>query len=133
MRHYLLALEPSGMLRYFVPFEHSPEAMVRRFEIETYSECHDVVVIGAPDLITLMNNHGRYFASIPHTHVIEHCIFCRIYLHKNDSYRLHRLTTEAKIQGHCLFCHQPYPRAGIGENEAIFYHTSHCAVLYDLG
>lgn len=128
MRHYLLAMDPPGVLRCFMPFEHSREALAERFRIEQRTHIRHVVVIGAPDLKTLMYHHPHYFVN-----AANGCFFCRSYLDQGGRFRVHILETEAKIQGHCLFCHQAYPRTGFQESEAFLYHTPHCPVLAEIG
>jgi hypothetical protein len=135
MRHYVLAMDRRNLvLVHFSAFSDSEVALQMRFEIERELGLRNVVAIGAPDLHTLIRHHGRYFFGIV-TDSINDCFFCRSYLFESiiSKISVEGLVDEASTQGHCLFCHQSYPRTGIGITEAMLMHTPECAVLFDLG
>jgi hypothetical protein len=156
--HYLLSLHRcDGHLVAFLPFETSRLALDERFRHERDLSrdgvhCEEVVVIGAPDLWTLVASHGRYFAMARPTSIAD-CFFCATYmvqptkqqwedqqqtpdedecwLYDSDSTfsELDDLIVEALRQGHCLWCHQPYRMAEAGPERSLVRHEGRCKVI----
>lgn len=112
---YVLGFRPEHQeLGGFHVTTDSARALRLRFDWERDATGDDeVVVISAPDLHELTQAHSRYFTRYACVHRIDDCYFCRAYLaHKENPINMDRveiLSQAARMNGHCLLCHDPYP------------------------
>lgn len=142
---YLLAFDPRmGALTRFEMFEEQAEALERRFDLERdpFMQGEEIVVIGSPDLFTLMYHHSRYFTHHDGNNGIEWCFFCRSILsfEEIDHEEVGVLERASFYEGHCLLCHQAYPlwfhngdyAVGPLPQHGIAVHAQQCPVIADI-
>lgn len=119
-RNYVIAYHRCEQtLMYFRPYLGSTSAIQDRHWLERKlwqsdafgPTCLEVVVIGAPDLATLISSYHRYFDNmpLPATSIAE-CFFCRSFLNGEeiDIIETAELVAAARDHGHCVACHQIY-------------------------